>query len=86
MRKLLAKMFNAHKKPYHMRDGIEDFAVGIYYHKIVTWFRNLNIGKEFQGMADIVMITLMAIYSIAFILAVFMVLTKDKRSRSGKHS
>jgi hypothetical protein len=40
----------------------------------------------FQGMADIVMITLMAIYSIAFILAVFMVLTKDKRSRSGKHS
>jgi hypothetical protein len=48
MRKLLAKMFNAHKKPYHMRDGIEDFAVGIYYHKIVTWFRNLNIGKDYR--------------------------------------
>jgi hypothetical protein len=40
----------------------------------------------FQGMADIVMITLMVIYSIALIIVVSLVLLKDRRSRSGKHS
>ena len=49
MRAFLSKMFNAHKKPYYMRTHWEDVAVMIHYNGIVTWFRNLEIGKDYSG-------------------------------------
>lgn len=44
------------------------------------------IADIFKDMVEILIMTLMALYFIGLIVAVFMIALKDKRSRSGDHS